>query len=129
MNQLTTGSSTLLALTVLMSGCASTPEPHTALAEAQSEVSVAEATGAQEVPEASLHLKMAKDAIAEAERLMQENKNDEATAALNRAQLDAELAASLAQEEEMRTKAQEQLDRVKSLDQTNNQPTATVVPG
>ena len=129
MNQLTIGSSALLTLTLIMSGCASTPEPHTALAEAQAEVSVAEATGAQEVPEASLHLKMAKDAITEAERLMQENKNAQATAVLSRAQLDAELAASLAQEQDMKTKAQEQLDRVKSLEQTNNQQTTPVVPG
>jgi len=129
MKKLLSGSVAAATLALLSNGCASTPEPTTALSQAQSEVSVAEATGAQEVPEASLHLKMAKDGVAQAQRLMQEQKYSEASEVLKRAQLDAELATSLAHEEEAKAKAQEQVERVKSLEQTNTQKAAPGVPG
>jgi hypothetical protein len=107
--------------TALAVGCSSQQAPHTALTEAQSEVSAAEARGAQDVPQASLHLKMAKDAIAEAETLMKDGENEKARAALERAHVDAKLAKSLATENQIKEQAQEQIDRVKSLEQANAQ--------
>lgn len=109
----------LAMCTALAVGCSNQKAPHTALTEAQSEVSAAEARGAQEVPQASLHLKMAKDAIAEAKQLMEEGQHEEAKAALERANIDAKLAKSLATEEQIKDEAQEQIDRVKSLEQAN----------
>ena len=114
------GGAALAVIMISMSGCAQTPPPHTALAKAQSTVAAAEAKGAQQVPEASLYLKMAKDGVQAAQVLMAEDKNQRASAVLQRARLDAELAASLATEEQMKAKTQEQLDRDKSLEQTNN---------
>ena len=118
MNRLLHGAA-LAVIMSLMSGCAQTPPPHTALTKAQSTVAAAEAKGAQQVPEASLYLKMAKDGIESAQVLMAEDKNKRAAAVLDRARLDAELSASLATEEQAKKQAQEQLERVKSLQQTN----------
>ena len=120
MNRYLVGGSVVAGITILMSGCAQTPPPHTALTNAQSTVAAAEAKGAQQVPEASLYLKMAKDSIAAAQVLMNEAKNKRAAGVLERARIDAELAASLATEDVMKRKAQEELERVKSLQQTNN---------
>lgn len=110
----------LSSIMISIAGCAQTPPPHTALTEAQSRVAAAEAQGAQQVPQASLHLKMAKDSIEEARMLMNEDRNERAAVVLERARMDAELAASLATEEAMKKKANEELERVKSLQQTNN---------
>jgi len=101
-------------------GCAQTPPPHSALTDAQARVSAAEAKGAQQVPTASLYLKMAQDGIETARALMAEDKNKRAAMVLQRAQKDAELAASLANEDLMKRKANEQIEHVKSLQQTNN---------
>jgi hypothetical protein len=104
------------------------PPPHAALTETQSTVAAAEAKGAQQVPEASLYLKMAKDGVQSAQGLMNEDKNRRAAAVLQRARLDAELAASLATEDQAKQQAQQQLDRVKSLEQTNNARLAAPSP-
>lgn len=50
------------ALTVLATGCASTPAPNAEFADTKGVTSAAEASGAQDIPEASLYLKMSKDA-------------------------------------------------------------------
>lgn len=112
--------SALTAIMILSTGCAKTEPPHTALSKAQSAVSAAEAKGAQKVPDASLYLKMAKDGIDQAEALMNEDEHERAAAVLERARVDAELAISLATEEDMKNKAQEQMNRAKSLQQSNN---------
>lgn len=120
MKSLLTGGLALTALAITTSGCSSQTAPHSALTEAQSAVSAAEAKGAQQVPQASLHLKMAKDSINEAQRLMSDKEYEAAKVVLERAQIDAELAESLAKEKEAKQKAQEQLNRVKSLQQQAN---------
>src|SRR5690606_26225336 len=128
MKKLLNASCALLTLATLTTACTQSPEPRTALTETQSEVSVAEATGAQKVPEASLHLKMAKDGVAQAQRLMNEKKYDEARAVHHRAQLDAKLATSLTREQEAKVKAQEQSDRLKSLNQSSSDESSTREP-
>ncbi len=108
-----------LVLCTTLAACSSNKPPNTELTAAQSAVSAAEARGAQEVPQASLHLKMAKDAIGEAEEFMKNKDYEKAKAALERAHIDAQLAKSLATEEQIKEEAQEQIERVKSLEQTN----------
>ena len=56
----------------------------------------AQASGAQNIPEASLHLKMATDAVALAEAEMDRGEHKAATLTLQRAKADADLAKSLA---------------------------------
>lgn len=114
-----TKSGALLAAMFLLGACASTGTPHGELSSAKSAISAAEAKGAQDVPQASLYLKMARDGVNRAETLIEEDKFRDAVRVLDRAELDAELAASLAEEEEVKVKAHEQLDRVKSLRQSH----------
>jgi len=78
-------------------------------------VRAAEVGGAEELPRGELHLKYAKDAIAEAKTLMDKGDNKEATLLLDRATVDAEAALALAEEQEARLAAEEQLERIQEL--------------
>lgn len=78
-------------------------------------ISAAEAVNAASVPQAALHLKMAKDQLTTAEALLADGENDEAFLVLERARADAELSMSLAKESGMRAQAQEALMKVNKL--------------
>ena len=82
----------------ILAACASVPVPEAQLNRARTAVSVAEAVGAEDVPKAKLFLKLAKDNVARAERYIQEEENERALHALQRAEADAQLAAAQAQE-------------------------------
>lgn len=105
----------VVATSLLVAACGSGPIPQAKVVEAKSSVSAAEAVGAQDEPKASLHLKMATDAIVEAERLIADKKNDEAAAALDRAKLDADLALAMTREAQTKTSAEEAAKRVSEL--------------
>lgn len=79
----------------------------------------AEAVGAKDEPQASLHLKIAKDDIEYAERMIEENKNDEARAALERAKYDANLALALTEEVKTKEAAEKAAARVQELKKEN----------
>lgn len=89
--------------------------PNHQLTTAESAVRAAEVGGAEDLPKGELHLKYARDAIAEARTLMDKGDNKEATLLLERAAVDAEQALALAEEEEARVAAEEQLERIKEL--------------
>lgn len=118
-----------ISCAVIFCGCTNQEPPHSALTAAESAVSAAEARGAQQVPQASLHLKMAKDSIAQAEELIKEDEFDAAHVALQRAEMDAKLAESLATEEEAKGKAREQMERVNTLQQSNAQRSTSAAGG
>jgi hypothetical protein len=67
------------------------------------------------VPKAALHLKMANDQLQTAKGLIAEDSNEEATLALDRARVDAELAIALSKEATLRAQAAEALEKVKKL--------------
>lgn len=104
---------TFAALSLGACGGAAVPEPE--MVTAKSSVSAAEAVGAEEQPQAALHLKLAKDGIGEAERLIDEGENERAKRALERARADADVALALAKEAETRKAAQEAIDKVESM--------------
>jgi|SRR5690242_5354315 hypothetical protein len=104
----------LLVLPQLV-GCGAGAVPNSQLTTAESAVRAAEVGGAEELPKGELHLKYARDAIAEARTLMDKGDNKEATLRLEKATVDAEQALALAEEEEARLAAQEQLDQIKEL--------------
>lgn len=110
---------TVLTLTSLLAAlataCGSGPKPEAQAAKSKSAVSAAEAVGAQSYPKAALHLKMAKDQIGTADRLMADGDNEEADLVLQRAEADAELALALAREEKQRAEAREALKKVEEL--------------
>ncbi|HEY2405362.1 MAG TPA: DUF4398 domain-containing protein [Polyangiaceae bacterium] len=101
------------ALTAMACGGAAVPQD--ALTAAQADVKGAEVGGAAENPQAMLHLKLAKDQIDEAQKLIKDNDNEQAARTLDRAQADAELALSLAKAAKAQGEASEASDQVGQL--------------
>lgn len=98
----------------MLLACGGYPEPHDALSAAQAEVKGAEVGGANENPKAALHVKLAKDQIEKAQKLMGDD-NEEAERLLIRAQADADLALALAKEAKAQNDAAEASEQVGKL--------------
>lgn len=96
-------------------GCGGPEYPPADPTQSKTAISAAEAVGAQSVPQAALHLKMAKDQLSTAEALIADGENDEAFLVLQRATVDAELALALAREESVKGEANEALKKVEKL--------------
>ena len=106
----------MLALFVpLAAGCASLPAPTEQMASSEAAVRGAREVGAERVPQASLELRLAEEAIAKAKAAMAEDDNETADRLLKRAQSDAELALSLARESKARTDAAQVMGQVSQL--------------
>ena len=99
----------------MLLACGGYPVPHDQLSAAQAEVKGAEVGGANENPKAALHVKLAKDQIAIAEKQIAENDNEEAERTLVRAQADADLALALAKEAKAQNDAAEASEQVGKL--------------
>lgn len=100
------------------------PASVASLASAQGSVRAAQEVGAEEVPRAALHLKYAKDQIADAERLLEEDENDEAQVVLTMAESDAEVALELAKQaaaEEEAAQAEARLETTRRAAQEGGQ--------
>ena len=81
-------------------GCGSSfPAPTQPLADAEAADRSAQELGANNVPAAQLHLKLAQEQTTNARKLMKDGENKRAEALLLRAKADAELALSLAKEQ------------------------------
>ena len=106
------GLSLLLLLGV---GCGSSAPPTLQQSKTQSAIRGAEVAGAEDTPKAKLHLKMAKDHLANAEQLISEEEYDDATLVLRRAEADAELAIALAKESTARERAEDLQRKVQEL--------------
>ncbi|HEX3697695.1 MAG TPA: DUF4398 domain-containing protein [Polyangia bacterium] len=94
-------------------GCASSP-PVAQQEQSSASIRAAEEVGATHVPQAALHLQLAKEqfAAAKAER----SDKDRAGRLLARAQVDAELALALARTEAERSEAQTAVDQLNHVD-------------
>jgi hypothetical protein len=98
-------------------GCASSPPLRT---EASSSgIRAAEEVGAAKVPQASLHLQLAKEELQNAKALAANNEKERAVSMLSRAEADAELAVALSREDAERADARAAVDRVRQLRQEN----------
>ncbi len=84
----------LVALFIV--GCGSSAVPLDRLTDAKATVRAAQEAGAQSTPQAALHMKMANDELASAQKAMDDNDNDRARLLLNQAQSDADLSLALA---------------------------------
>jgi hypothetical protein len=104
-----------VGLALLASACGGGALPQDKLTAAKAAVRAAEVGGAADNPKAALHLKYARDNIAEASELIEEEEHDLAAALLDRAEVDAELALALARVQSARNEAQAALDEVKEL--------------
>lgn len=105
----------LVALAGLSVGCAASSVPVVEVTRTDAALRAAEALEAERIPRAALHIKMARDQRETARRLVANGEEDEASAALDRATLDAELAVAIAKEEAARKNAQEIQARATSL--------------
>jgi len=108
--------STLLFV-ACVAACGSSSLPPAKVANTQSSISAATAVGADQHPQAALHLKMARDQLAEAQSLIDAGKNDEARLVLERADADAEVALVItreAQASENVRKAQADVDALQN---------------
>ena len=98
-------SSIVASLVLVAAGCGAATPPAQDITQADSSVRAAEEVGAAKIPAAALHLKMAKDQIAVAQKLIAGDEMVLAQEALRRASLDAELAVALSREDETRREA------------------------
>jgi hypothetical protein len=98
-------------------GCATAPLPAERLASAEAGTRAAAEVGAEGVPQAALHLKLARDQIKQAKGLVQRGETDRAAMMLTRAETDAELSLALARESAARAEATAVLAQVQTLRQ------------
>jgi len=106
-----------VAATVIAAGCASTPRLSTEAST--SGIRAAEEVGAAKVPQASLHLQMAKEELDLARELSAKGEKEQAKSMLLRAEADAELAVALSHQDADRVEAEKAMARVRQLRQDN----------
>jgi pyridoxal biosynthesis lyase PdxS len=102
-------------LALFVAGCGSSAIPLERLTDAKATVRAAQEAGAQNTPQAALHLKMANDELASAQKAMDDNDTDRARLLLNQAQADADLSLSLARGAGEKQQAQEAQAKIDGL--------------
>ncbi len=96
-------------------GCASSALPVQQMTSPRQEIRAAEEIGAAQHPQGALHLKYAKDQVAEADKLLANGDEENAQLALMRATADAKLAVELAREDKARDEALEAQKKIAEL--------------
>lgn len=102
-------------VTLLAVGCGGFPKPEARLASSEGAIRGAEEAGAQKVPQATLHLKLAQEERAQALKLIENGDNERAEFTLARSEADAELAVALARESTAEAEAKKTLEEVQEL--------------
>ena len=102
----------------IVAGCASDRQPLRTEAST-SGIRAAEEVGAAKVPQASLHLQLAKEELELARGLAAKKEEKKAASMLLRAEADAELALALSRGDAEKSEAQEAVERVRQLRQDN----------
>ena len=97
-----------------LTACGGYAAPNEHMAQSQAAARAAMEVGAKDSPEASLHLKLAQEEIAQAQKLMADGDNKRADYVLTRAKADAELAVALARESSAQQEAQRLVDQLKA---------------
>ena len=105
-----------ITATTLVAGCANAPLRTEA---STSRISTAEEAGAAKVPQASLHLLLAKEELETAKKLAARGEKEQADSMLARAESDAELAVVLSHEDAEKTEAMAAVARVSQLRKDN----------
>lgn len=102
-----------------LGGCSTTHTMPANYAPAQTAIGAADAVGAHNEPRAALHLKMARDAVAQAQAFSRQGDEHEAELTLERARTDAELALMVTREASARREADTAKREVQSLPRPN----------
>jgi hypothetical protein len=100
----------------MAAGCASDPLK---TERSTSGIRAAQEVGAAGVPQAALHLQLAKEELAQAEGLSKQGEKEQAESLMMRAEADAELAVALSRESTEKSEAQAAVERVRQLRQDN----------
>ena len=100
---------------LLAVGCGGSAVPLDRLTDAKATVRAAQEAGAQSTPQAALHLKMANDELASAQKAIDDNDGDQARLLLNQAQADADLSLALARGTTEKQQAQQAQAKIDSL--------------
>ena len=108
-------SGVLVVGALALSACGGAAVPQDKLTSAEASVRAAEVGGAADNPQAALHLKYARDQIAEAQKLIEDDENEAAAALLARAEIDAELALALSRVEEAKAEAAAARQEIKDM--------------
>ena len=106
-------SAIVIAIAVTTLGCGGAPKPEGRVASSQGAIRGAAEAGAEGVPRATLHMKLAQEQREQALELMKSGENHRAELLLARAEADAELALALARESSAKADAEkvdEELD-------------------
>jgi hypothetical protein len=103
--------------TAIVAGCAANVPLRTEAST--SVIRAAEEAGAAKVPQASLHLQLAKEELELAKGLAAKGEKEQAASMLLRAEADAELAVVLSREDAERSEAQAAVARARQLRQDN----------
>ena len=97
----------MIALAGLTAACGgSFPQPTERLASTEAAIRSAKELGAQNDPQAALHVKLADEQVQTAKALMKDEENKRADLVLQRASSDAELAVMMTKERSAKSEAQ-----------------------
>ena len=99
-------------------GCASAQPPSDKVVAAQSAIRAAEEVGAAKVPDAALHLELARQQTDRAQKLIKEEEFEAASFLLSRAEADAELSLALARSSTATAEAEQAKQRAEQLQQS-----------
>ncbi len=108
----------VLLFAIVAAGCASS-DPPLRTESSTSAISAAEAVGAKDVPQAALHLQLAREELDQAKSLADKGDKDKSASMLLRAEADAQLAVLLSKEQTEQTAATAAVARVHQLQDDN----------
>jgi len=111
------GWSLISGIAVAALGCGGAPKPVAQLSSSEGAIRGAQEAGAAEVPDATLHVKLAEEQREDALKLIKDGDNHRASMMLARAEADAELAIALARSANAVAEAQKAADAVEALKQ------------
>jgi hypothetical protein len=94
--------------------CATAPPPER-MGTSAATIRAAQEVGASGVPQAALHVQLAREQAEQAKGLLEKGERAQAESLFARAQADADLALALAREDVDRVAAQQALDNVRTL--------------
>lgn len=98
---------------LVLAACATVPVPADKLGRAQSSVRAAEEMNAEADPDATLHLKLAREQLTRATQILKDGDNGRAAGILLRAEADADAALDLARARSARIEAEKTLKEVR----------------
>jgi len=104
-----------LCVATLLAACGGAPKPEARMASSEGAIRGAQEAGAANVPQATLHLRLAQEQRDQALGMVKNGDNHRADMLLARAEADAELAVALAREAAAKADAAKATESVEEL--------------